>query len=139
MVKEKLAFVVDDDLIYQQFMQGHMKNLGYAVRSFYNGQSCLDELHQKPDLIILDHQLDEEENGLEVLRKIKEVSPKVPVIYLSAQNDLATAVQALKFGSFDYIEKNTATYVRLRTTVDRIHEWQKAGFFKKLTTTLFRF
>jgi DNA-binding NtrC family response regulator len=139
MNKEKLAFVVDDDLIYQQFMQGHMKNLGYEVRSFYNGQSCIDQLHQKPDLIILDHQLDEEENGLDVLRKIKEVSPKTPVIYLSAQNDLATAVQALKFGSFDYIEKNTATYVRLRTTVDRIHEWKNAGFFKRLNSSLFRF
>jgi DNA-binding NtrC family response regulator len=135
---EKLAFVVDDDLIYQQFMQSHMKNLGYGVRSFYTGQSCLNQLHQKPDLIILDHQLDEEENGLDVLRKIKKVYPKIPVIYLSAQNDLATAVQALQFGSFDYIEKNMAAYVRLRTTVDRIHEWKKKGFFKRLNAYFFR-
>jgi DNA-binding NtrC family response regulator len=135
---EKVAFVVDDDMIYQQFMQGHMKNLGYQVRSFLNGKSCLDHLHQNPDLIILDHQLEEEENGLDVLRKIKRMKPKVPVIYLSAQNDLSAAVQALKFGSFDYIEKNPAAYVRLRTTVDRIHEWNKTGFFKKLWTRLFK-
>jgi len=134
---EKLAFIVDDDLIYQQFMQGHMKNLGYEVRSFINGQSCLDQLHQKPDLIILDHQLGEEENGLDVLRKIKQVNPKIPVIYLSAQNDLATAVQALKFGSFDYIEKNTAAYVRLRTTVDRIHESKKTSVFERLKSFFF--
>jgi DNA-binding NtrC family response regulator len=136
---EKLVFIVDDDLFYQEFMQGHMKNLGYEVSSFSNGQSCLDQLHQKPDLIILDHQLGEEENGLDVLRKIKLVNPKIPVIYLSAQNDLATAEQALKFGSFDYIEKNTSAYVRLRTTLDRIHESKKSRIFNKLNSFFSRF
>lgn len=129
---EKLAFVVDDDPIYQQFMQEHMKNLGYRVLSFFNGQSCVEGLHQNPDLIILDHQLGREENGLDVLRDIKRVKPKIPVIYLSAQNDLSAAVQALKFGSFDYIEKNSAAYVRLRTTVDRLHEKQNSGTLKQL-------
>jgi len=134
---EKLAFVVDDDPIYQQFMQEHMKNLGYRVLSFFNGQSCVEGLHQNPDLIILDHQLGREENGLDVLRDIKRVKPKIPVIYLSAQNDLSAAVQALKFGSFDYIEKNSAAYVRLRTTVDRLHEKQNSGTLKQLFKKLF--
>lgn len=134
---EKIAFVVDDDMIYQQFMKEHMKNLGYRVLSFFSGQACIAQLHQNPDLIILDHQLDENENGLEVLQKIKQVKPKIPVIYLSAQDDMATAVQALHFGSFDYIEKNSAAYVRLRTTVDKIEAWRKNSFLTKLRTFFF--
>jgi two-component system response regulator AtoC len=135
---EKVAFVVDDDPIYQQFMQEHMKNLGYRVQSFFCGQSCVAGLHQNPDLIILDHQLGREENGLDVLRDIKRAKPKIPVIYLSAQNDLSAAVQAVKFGSIDYIEKNSTAYVRLRTTVDRLHKKQKTGPLKRLFEKLFR-
>lgn len=118
----KVAWIVDDDVIYRSFIQGHLKTLGYSVIQFDNGESCLSQLRTNPDLIVLDHNLGEGMNGLETLRQIKSVNAQVPVVYLSGQNDLSSAVEALKEGVFDYIEKNSSTVVRLQAVIRKLTE-----------------
>jgi len=124
-----LAFIVDDDPIYQEFMKSHMHQLGYEVRSFFNGDQCISSLYLKPRLVILDHHLGGE-SGLAVLKKIKSVKPKLPVIYLSAQRNTESAAEAVKAGAYEYIEKNSAAYVKLRTTLDRLRKPQP-GIFRR--------
>ena len=116
----KTAFVVDDDIAYQKFMQVHLRKFGYEVRSFMNGQGCLLHLNENPNLIILDQNLEEERNGLDYLREIHHIAPKIPVLFLSAQNDLGSAVEAVKLGAIDFIEKNSASYIRLRTALEKL-------------------
>lgn len=118
----QVVWIVDDDTMYRNFIGGHLKLFGYNTIHFSCGEDCLSQLHTLPDLIILDHNLGDGINGLETLQRIKEINAGIPVVYLSAQDDLSSAVQALKLGVFDYIEKDDSAVVRLKNNIDKIRE-----------------
>ncbi|MBX7126345.1 MAG: response regulator [Cyclobacteriaceae bacterium] len=124
----KLVFIVDDDPGYRQYIQTYLSHFGYEVKGFADGADCLASLEQNPEFVVLDHFLANGETGLEVLRGIKRVNPKIPVIYLSAQKDISKAVQALKLGSVEYIEKNTGALVQLKAAIDQLANRKKGGF-----------
>jgi two-component system response regulator AtoC len=117
---QKIAWIVDDDPTYRNFIEAHLKTLRYTVTQFPRGEDCLPHVHTLPDLIILDHNLGDGINGLETLRSIKAMNPEIPVVYLSAQDDLSSAVEALKHGVYDYIEKNESAIVRLKNVIHKI-------------------
>lgn len=77
----------------------------------------MEELPARPDLIILDHDLGEKISGLEYLQQIKNITREIPVLLLLAQDDIQAAIASLKLGAFDYIEKNNASFRRLRTSL----------------------
>ena len=106
-------FVVDDDPFYlhivaQELKQKHFKNL----HLFNNGEDCINNLHQNPDVIILDYRM-ESMNGLEVMKKVKSINPEVIIIFLTAQKQLKVAIDTIKEGAFDYIEKGDNAAVAL--------------------------
>jgi DNA-binding NtrC family response regulator len=76
-----------------------------------NSEQCMGQL-KKNDIIILDHWL-VEENGIDLLRKIKSEAPDTPVIFLSGQEFITIAIKSLKYGAFDYIEKSKLNIDRL--------------------------
>lgn len=113
-------FIVDDDKFCTMVYDQYLKNYQYDdITSFTNGEDCLDELHQKPDIIILDHNM-EELNGFEVLKKIKRYDPNIYVIMVSAQENINTAVSALKYGAFDYLVKDEKVCEKIVQTVQKI-------------------
>lgn len=130
----KTIFVVDDDPVYQRFMQSHLNQLGYQVKSFFTGEDCMENLYQKPFAVILDHYLANGESGMQIMQRIKSVENRTPVIYLSGQDDVSTAVEAMRIGAFEYIEKNGAAFVRLRTAIERLEKVQlrKGNIFMRL-------
>lgn len=118
---EKVAFLVDDDPAYQEHVSGQLKHLGYKITSFFRGDDCVDALRQiDPSFILLDQELSGE-SGFDVLKKIKSVKPKVPVIFLSPKHETSSATEAVRSGAFDYIEKNGAAFVNLRTAIDKLN------------------
>ena len=77
----------------------------YDVMTAETGQEALHEIERSsPEVIFLDIRMPEL-SGLEVLRRIKENFPKLPVIIMTAYDDTDTAIEAMKFGAFDYIPK----------------------------------
>ncbi len=131
-------FVVDDDLFsLNQYQQG-FKNLGFEdVELFENGTQCLNNLHKKPAVVFLDHNM-EDLNGFEVLKKIKRYDPNIFVVIVSAQEDMKTAIDSLKFGAFDYVIKNGTEINRMKEVLERIKQIQEElkqsnpGFLRKL-------
>ncbi len=81
--------MVDDDKFILNLLEYvfHGKN-GYEVRTFSNGESCLESLHLNPDLVVLDYILDHNGSGamdgLEILRRLLEKNNELPVIVLSS-------------------------------------------------------
>jgi DNA-binding NtrC family response regulator len=131
-------FLVDDDAFCLGLYQEHLANLGYNdVTSFENGADCLNQLTQQPDIIFLDHGMDSL-TGIEVLKKIKRFNPDIFVVFLSGQANIMTAVNALKFGAFDYIVKgiyeleNIAKVLGKITNVKELMKKEKPGFISKL-------
>ena len=113
-------FIVDDDKYCATVYEQHLKNHQLKdVTSFSSGEECLDELYQKPDIIFLDHNM-EDLNGFEVLKKIKRYDPNIYVIMVSAQENIDTAVNALKYGAFDYIVKDSTVCDKMLATIDDI-------------------
>jgi DNA-binding NtrC family response regulator len=117
-------FLVDDDLFCLNIYQQGIKNLGYAnVSSFSDGRGCIDNLNQRPNVVFLDHNMDNL-NGFEVLKRIKSFDPNIYIIMVSAQEDVKTAVSSFKYGVFDYIVKGNNELKKIENVLLRITEIQ---------------
>lgn len=92
------------------------------VKVFDDSQDFINQLIFEPDAVIIEHSV-KPFNGIEVLKKIKRQSPDLPVIYLSAQQDLKIAVDALKFGAFDYIIKGDSDHEHLADVLNRLKKF----------------
>jgi len=101
----KLVFIVDDEPAISKLLSYWVKDKWkYQALVFENGEDVLRNLHQKPDVILLDIMLPGLD-GLETLKRIKQVDESLPVIILSAQGSIEVAVESLRFGAFDYFPK----------------------------------
>ena len=89
------------------------------VKTYNDPQDFLKSLVDEPYLVILDFQFDDT-TGLDVLREIKTLNPEIHVIMLSGQEYISNAVSTLKYGAFDYVEKNQDSFGRLLSMIDRL-------------------
>ena len=97
--------IVDDDLSLCHFLTKALSQKGYQVIPCHSGREALDVVRgQETDLILLDNKLPDR-NGLEILKEIKRDHPKVSVIIMTAFGTTGTAIEAMRFGAFDYILK----------------------------------
>jgi DNA-binding NtrC family response regulator len=116
------VFVVDDDRFHLELMEHLLINQGIQdVVLFENGMDCLMEIHQEPGIIFLDHQMDVY-SGYETLRKIKRHNPNIFVVMVSAQEEIQTAVNTLKHGAFDYLQKDLQLEDNVVSVLQRIEE-----------------
>ncbi|UBM62058.1 sigma-54 dependent transcriptional regulator [Candidatus Sulfidibacterium hydrothermale] len=115
-------FIVEDDHFYGELLKRHLElNPDNEVFLFQTGKECLDNLYKKPDVISLDYGLPDM-RGDRVLKKIKEDYPDLPVIIVSGQEDIQTAVGLLKAGAYDYFVKDYDTKDRLWNAVNNIRQ-----------------
>ena len=99
--------LVDDTPANLQFLSQMLVNQGYHVRKAINGKMAITAAKTViPDLILLDINLPDM-NGYEVCEKLKQdqQTQAVPVIFLSALDDILDKVKAFKVGGVDYITK----------------------------------
>ncbi|MEZ0609097.1 response regulator [Fibrella sp. WM1] len=115
-------FIVDDDLFCQNLYEQFIRNLGYNnITLFSDGQECLNHLTDQPDVIFLDYRM-EPLDGLDVLRKIKRFNPDIYLVVISGQDDLQVAVDALKYGAFDYIIKGQNDFEKIELVLKKIRQ-----------------
>jgi len=96
--------IVDDESSVQESLNTILKE-NYEILSATDGIQAVEIFHeQTPHLVLLDITMPLQ-NGLEVLRKIRESDTSVPVIMLTAANMVKTAVEAMKMGATDYLTK----------------------------------
>jgi len=138
----KKVFVVDDDRFHLELMEQLLINQGIQdVVLFENGMDCLMEIHQEPTIIFLDHQMDVY-SGYETLRKIKRHNPNIFVVMVSAQEEIQTAVNTLKHGAFDYLQKDMKLADNVVSVLQRIEEVKeilkarKPSIFKSIVSFL---
>jgi len=115
-------FIVEDDPFYGRLLKHHLSlNPDYEVELFESGKACLQELYRKPDVVSVDYGLPDM-NGDVLLNKIRAVNSNVPVVIISGQEDIATAVNLLKKGARDYIVKDDNTKDLLWRSIINIRE-----------------
>jgi len=105
MTKEIL--VIDDNSDIRQLITGILKDQGYVVRQAANYDQALLEINKKlPDVAVIDVKLDKGDNdGIELLSHLKKINDDVPVIMISGHSNVQMAVDSLKLGAFEFIQK----------------------------------
>jgi CheY-like chemotaxis protein len=99
------VLVVDDEPDAVELLQEFLTGKGYEVITAANGKEALQKLKaERPHLILLDVRMPGM-NGLEALRRIREIDREVGVIMVTAVNEEETGREALRLGAFDYIVK----------------------------------
>jgi len=97
--------IVDDDKDTRDILSNLISSDGYKAITASDGRKALIKTRAySPDLVLLDIRLPEID-GLKVLEEIKKMDKDIPVIMLTAYEDVKGAVQAMKSGAFDYITK----------------------------------
>jgi len=99
------VLIVDDDKALRSFLSSILEDEGYEVLLAATGAEGEALLEAKPiDVVLVDLRLPDED-GISVLRKIKREEPDVQVIVLTAFGAVESAVEAMKLGAYDYINK----------------------------------
>ncbi len=115
-------FVVDDDITYATLLEYSLsRNPDYQIKMIHSGTDLLNNLHLKPDIITLDYTLPDY-SGEQILKKLQQSHPSIPVVVISGQEDIETAINLLKDGAYDYLVKNDETTQRLWKTIQNIRE-----------------
>ncbi|WP_425361851.1 sigma-54-dependent transcriptional regulator [Candidatus Tisiphia endosymbiont of Mystacides longicornis] len=101
------VLVVDDEADIRDLVSDILKEEGFTTKTAANSMQALKILHEKtPSAIILDIWLQGSElDGLGVLEIVKKRYPLMPVIVISGHGTIETAVNAIKMGAYDYLEK----------------------------------
>src|SRR3954471_4284242 len=97
--------VIDDDVDICTLLNRFLSKNGFSVTTAYSGKAALESIiNQVPDIVLCDFRL-EDMNGSDLLEKIKQNNPQVPVIIMTGYSDVRTAVNIMKLGAFDYVTK----------------------------------
>ncbi len=119
----KLIFFVDDDKMMLNLMEYTFKcKDGFEVRSYLSGEECVENLFLKPQLIVLDHILGDDESramsGLDTLKRITKLNNNIPVIILSREKSNRLIDKFIKSGAKRYIIKDDFFIDTLIETID---------------------
>lgn len=107
------AFIIEDNEWYNKLLK-HTISLDpdFQIYTYHTAADALKDLHLSPDVITVDYRLPDM-MGDELFKQIKDQSPDSEIIFVSEQEDIQTAVNMLKLGSFDYIVKSEEIKDRL--------------------------
>jgi two-component system, NtrC family, nitrogen regulation response regulator NtrX len=103
----KEILIIDDNYDIRKLISGILKDEGFNVREGANFQQALLEINKKlPDVAIIDVKLDKGDNdGIDLLKHIKKIDDDLPVIMISGHANVQMAVDSLKLGAFEFIQK----------------------------------
>ena len=115
---------VDDDRDILAMVEQYLTIKGYDVTTVDNGIEAVGIVKEKQiDIVFTDYKMPEF-NGLELLVAIKKYRPQTEVIIVTGYGSMESAIQAMKFGSYDYLQK-PFKLDHLRLIIDRIVEEKK--------------
>ncbi|HET9239010.1 MAG TPA: sigma-54 dependent transcriptional regulator [Oligoflexus sp.] len=118
MAPVKTLLVIDDDRVLRYSIQKSLKSPELDVLQASTAQEALLLIYQSvPDVILLDLRLNET-SGLDVLKEIKKIHPNLPVIMFTAFSTTKTAIEATKYGAFEYLLK-PVNLNKLQLTIEK--------------------
>ena len=125
--------VVDDEHSHRKMIEAVLSAEGHEIAQADNGLAAIDAVAEKfYDLVIMDIRMPEM-GGIEALKKIKTISPGIPIIIMTAYASVGTAVDALKSGASDYLTKplDIEELKILVAKTLRIHQLEKENIYLK--------
>ena len=102
--RKPLVLVVDDESDIRSSIRMILEYEGYSVSEASTGEEALKR-HEtdRPDAVLLDIKMPRMD-GLEILARVKQADPALPVVVISGHGTIATAVEATRLGAYDFME-----------------------------------
>jgi two-component system, LuxR family, response regulator FixJ len=105
MPTDAIAHVIDDDEAVRQSLEFLLRSAKISVRVYDSAAAFLDAVSQKPSGCIVTDVRMPEMSGIDLLRRLRELQLSLPVIVMTGHGDVPLAVEAMKAGAADFIEK----------------------------------
>ena len=125
------VFVVDDDVATREVLSSALAAAGYEVVCFADGAALASQLRSDVPACIFIEVKVPERAGLDLLKKLREESCPAPILVTSANGDIATAVEAVRSGAVDFIEKpidGAGIVERMEAAIAELAEAGEDGF-----------
>ncbi len=111
------VLMVDDNVEHIQLCSEFLPEDQFEVDAAYTGGQAIEKLkNRKYDIVILDYKLPDI-NGIDLLKKVRPLNLKIPVLFVSALDDPDLSFEAMKEGACDYVVKTFQYYSRLRERI----------------------
>jgi two-component system response regulator FixJ len=105
MQPEAIVYVIDDDDAVRQSLEFLLKTAGLTVRGFEHARAFLEILPQIEHGVVVTDVRMPDISGIDLLRGLKQTNPDLPVIVITGHGDISLAVEAMKIGAVDFLEK----------------------------------
>ena len=120
-------FLVDDEPIQNEMLKDYLsERFDYKIKTYDSGEGAVKDLQLNPQIVVLDYHLNAHlpnaQNGVEVLKMMKEMHPETKVIMLSGQDKIEIAVDSMKYGAYDYVIKGETAFSRMENIINNIDE-----------------
>ena len=125
MNSESGVLIVDDDPMFRKTFGDIFQTKGYSCSCSASGREALETVQRIPPAVALIDLKLEETSGLDVIRKIKDISPHTECIVLTGHASQASAIEAVNIGAFSYVQK-PCDVEQLLVTVRRAIEKQES-------------
>ena len=100
-----VILLVDDEISQREPIKGFLMKKGYQVVSASSYNEAIQFFKENQiDLVVTDYKL-KEKTGLDILKEIKTLNPLIPIIVMTAFGTIEDAVNLMKHGAFDYLQK----------------------------------
>ena len=120
--------LVEDEKDLNNLIRTYLEKEGYNVVSYLDGESTINNINKDVDLWILDIMLGDTISGYDIIKKIREENPDVPVIFTSARDKDLDKIIGLELGSDDYIAKPYSPkelVLRVNNIIRRVYSKEK--------------
>jgi len=105
MKRRAKVLVVDDETIVRESLRDWLSDVGHQVLTAENGPQALEIIQKEEPRIVIADLVMPGMDGIELLKRVREISPSIEVIIITAYGSIPTAITAMREGAYDYIEK----------------------------------
>ncbi|MBE7561097.1 sigma-54-dependent Fis family transcriptional regulator [bacterium] len=97
--------VIDDEMSMVNLLQKYLTKQGFLVRTYTRPEDALEAIERHPADVVLTDLRMPQVDGMEVLSRVRQIDPRIPVLVMTAFGSTESAVEAIKQGALDYITK----------------------------------
>jgi two-component system, OmpR family, response regulator len=124
----RYMYIIDDDDIQREMIKDYMQERYlFDIKTFETGEAAYAELEvDKPEIIVLDYHLNAHDpqaaNGIEVLKRIKQISGTSQVVMFSGEDKLEVAINSMRNGAYDYVVKGESAFNKIEKVINNLGE-----------------
>ena len=124
--------LVEDEIDLNNLIKTYLEKNDYEVVSYTKGIDAINNINNDINLWILDIMLSDDISGYDIIKKIRETNPNVPVIFTSARDKDLDKIIGLELGSDDYITKPYSPkelVLRVNNIIKRVYSTKEQKIF----------